>query len=612
MMPAPDYVQLEGRKLDEFLNHRGNFTLEERELFKKLCSFWETVIPYRRFLRHVGENTENERILNSLLSKLYQAGVGVIKSGKGEDGSLVPDGIVLTSDRSARFYKYAVDEYLRTVRHDLDRPLPFVGELARIGLQVPEVYLTDIAATEIATLLSESHEDDDRILRITTPSRLQVIITANYVRSFLGLAMRKLRHLLGNTNTLAAVARLLDTSLTALQGKLQGKEPRFWFRLTETILTEREQLATQRSVPVEDEFFAAAEVLHAFVDGQITEFKRRKRAEQERIETIQSILSMISQLDSPVMAISDLRSLIESYREVFDDDFEAFRRDFFETALQPPQRRKLAILHEFDDVFVHRDRLYPFFLSEIERLHDELRRHYIDLMRYSIRGKRRDDAFYSYAAFVADIEEKAKHDEPLFDLMYGSPEIMSEALLHWAKKQGFVTDQGQLRKLLGRHFIPGTTSFVSMDILLDLRLDEIFESAFRSLSPVRQFVYKIFGRYEALRERYTAEHAGRNASDSIWKPTDDPARGTIADDSGGMRRDKENVIPAATAGSGKNPATFPSAATRKRPSLSGTRARSGNKSSDMSKVDTKPNKQRQYTRRESERAWEEFKRRIES
>lgn len=609
-MPAPDYVQLDGRKLDEFLNHRGNFTPDERAVFQKLCSSWEPFIPYRRFLRHIGENTENQRVLDNLLTKLYHAGVGVVTTGKADDGTLVPQGIVLTSDRSQRFYKCAIEEYIRTLRHDLDRPLPFADKLAENGLRIPEGYLTDIQATDIASLLSESGDGDDRILRIATPSGLHLVITADFVRSFLALAMRKLRHLLGNSNTLAAVARLLDTSLTALRQKLEGKEPRFWFRLTETILGERDQLSAQRTVPVDSDFFAAAEVLHAFVNGQIIEFRRRKEAEQERTDTINSILTMISDQNSPVMAISELRSLIESYREVFPDDFDAFRHEFFETALQPSSRRKLVVLQEFDDSFIHRDRLYPLFLSEIERLHAELRRHYVEAMRNHIRGKRRHDAFFSYERFVSDIEETLKQHQPMFSLMYESPEIMSEALLHWAKEQGFAGDQGQLRRLLARHFVPGTTRFVSIDILLDLRLDEIFETSFGSLSPLWQIIYRLFGRYETFRERYTTEHAKRKEPDAVWKPS---SRSSQAEDveasSGSHTRGKRSERPLRGSRT-DGPSPLPgSSSGRRQPVLTDLSKRAG---SAKHRDKSQKKQQRYYTRRESERAWEEFKRRLES
>ena len=612
MMQAPDYVRLDGRRLDEFLNHRGNFTPDERGMFQKLCSSWEPVIPYQRFLRFVGETAENQRTLDSLLTKLYQAGVGVVTTGKAEDGTLVREGIVLTSDRSARFYRCALDEYVRTLRHDPDQPLPFAGTLAEQGLQIPEAYLTDIEATDIASLLSDAGENSDRILRITTPSGLQLIITEDFVRRFLGLAMQKLRHLLSNSNTLAAVARLLDSSLTALQNEIEGKEPKFWFRLTETILAERDHLSAQRTVPVNQEFFAAAEILHAFVNGQITEFRRRKEAEQERIETINAVLAMISRRDAPVMAIDELKSLIESYREVFTEDFDSFRHDFFETALQPAARRRLAVLQEFDDIFIHRDRLYPFFLSEIERLNNELRHEYLEAMRSHIRSKRRYDAFFSYARFVSDIEDTLRQREPLFFLMYESPEVMSEALLHWAKQQGVATDQAQLRKLLSRHFVPGTTRFVSIDILLDLNLEEIFETAFRSLSPLWQIIYRLFGRYEALRQRYTAEQAKRNEPEAVWKPSGGSTERKSSGQAGGtgtsergiasVQQQKDDTPLSSLSRTGK---------AKKQPVLADL-PRQAAKSAAGQSSRSKPKKQRQYTRRESERAWEEFKRRIES
>lgn len=598
---APDFVHLNEHKRDQFLSQRGNFTPAERALFHQLCNMWESLIPYQRFLRMAsGDGGDVRHTLKSLVEKLYRGRIAVTITETNEDGESAPAAIALTNENSSRFYYLAVDEYFRHSERDPDAPLPFADVLRKDDLRIPEAFLTDIASSDTASILADHAEGDQgRIYRVSVSSGKQLIVTSGKVRSFIALAMQKLRHMLSNANILTAISREVDSSLTALRKEITGKDSRFWYSLSEAILSARSRLEAQRNVPVTEEFFCSAEILHAFITGQLSAINRQREAEQERRERIEGILAKLAKRDEPTIPKHELRQLIEGYRAEYEEDFERFRNDFFDMALKPPPRRQLSILLELDDEFIHRDRLYPLFLDKLETLRLHYGSLYLKLMRQHIRGGRSHsvEAFYSYDSLLGDLERRLKDDDPRFLQMYESPDIMGEALVHWARQKQYVKDTESLRKLLLRHFAPGAGArFYDLAVLFDLHLERLFEDAFRTLSPIRQIVYRLFGRYEAMRERYGQESRKASVAPAGW------ARGTERVDEGS---------PPADRASGRPPSGSRRVAAGKgRPGkerVSRPRQRRG---PDSATRETPAAKTRIYTREESDEAWEEFKRHI--
>ena len=594
---VPDFVRLDEHRRDQYLSHRGNFTPDERALFHQLCNMWESVIPYQRFVRMAsGDRGDVRHTLTALLEKLYRAEIAVTVTQTNEDGEPIPDGIALTNESSVRFFYLAADEYFRHSERNLDVPLPFADVLRKDGLRIPEAFLTDISSSDIASILADRPGADEvRIYRVSVSSGKQLIVTSGKVRSFLALAMQHLRHMLSNANILTAVSREVDSTLTALRKEIQDKDPRFWYLLSESILSARSRLEAQRNVPVTEEFFCAAEVLHAFVNGQLNAINQRREAEQERRERIEGILSMIARRKEPTMPTRELRELIEGYRAEYGEDFEQFRNDFFEIALQPPPRRKLPMLFELDGLFVHRDRLYPLFLDRLESLRLYYGSLYRKLMRQHIcRGRAQSvEALYSYESLANDLQERLRRDDPHFLQMYESPDIMGEALVHWARQRQYAADTESLRKLLLRHFAPGAGArFYDLAVLLDLHMARVFDDAFRSLSPIRQMIYRLFGRYETMRDRYDQESRKVSTAPTGW------SQGTPARDETASSPDSTTDRP-------------PSATTDRTPAKS-RRARESRqrRRSDSAAKEGPTPKARAYTREESDEAWEEFKRHI--
>ncbi len=593
---VPDFVRLDEHRRDQYLSHRGNFTPDERALFHRLCNMWEALIPYRRFLRMAaGDHGDTRHTLATLIEKLYRAGIAVTITRTNDDGEPVPEGIALTNENSLRFFYLAVDERFRHSERNLDAPLPFADTLREEGLRVPEPFLTDVDSSEIASILAErSDGDETKIYRVSVSSGKQLVVTSGKVRSFLGLAMQKLRHMLSNANVLTAVSRVVDSTLTALRKEILDKDPRFWFLLSDSILAARSRLEEQRNVPVTEEFFCSAELLHAFVNGRLNAINQQREAEQERRERIEGILSMLARRKEPTIPTRELRELIEGYRAEYGEEFDRFRSDFFDLALQPAPRRKLSVLVELDGVFVHRDRLYPLFLDRLESLRLYYGSLYRKLMRQHIcRGRSHGvEALYSYDNLVSDLEQRLRVDDPLFLQMYESPDIMGEALVHWGRQKQYATDTDSLRKLLLRHFTPGAGArFYDLAVLLDLHMARLFDDAFRSLSAIRQVIYRLFGRYEAMRERFDQESGRVSTAPGSW------SRETTGDDESASSAGRSTDI--APPWTGTTPA-------RQRQNTGSRRRRAPESGAGQ----TPAPKARNYTRAESDEAWEEFKRHI--
>lgn len=612
MIAAPDYTLLEAREKDEFLNYRGNFTPDERALFHQLCAVWEPLIPYERFVsRASAQRGDSRHAADSLLQKLYRVRLAVVLTGTNNHGDLVPQKIALTEENSRRFVALAVDEFFQRVHKNPENPLPFSHILEDEGLQIPDSFLADVPTERITEVLSEPSQDELQIYRITVSPGSQVIVTSSRIRSFLGLAMKKLRYLLSNANILAAVAREMNSSITALQKNIDDKEPKFWYALTNSLISTRRHLEAQRSVPVTEELFASAEILHAFVEGHIHAFKQRKEAERARHEHIEAILSAIESRDDPKMPVAELRSLLDSFAAEYGDSFETFKSEFHKAALEPPSGRKLAVLNHFGEFLIHRIRLYPVFLERLEALHHEMGSVYRRLMRQHIRGGggRRITAFYSHDNFCDDIAERLKKHDPLFLSMYQSPEIVSESVVHWATEKGHARDLDQVKKLLQRHFRPGTTKFVELPVLLDLRLNEIYDRAFQDLSALRQILYRLFGRYEAMRERFAEETRKYEQPEGVLRLANTAkstqGRATSSDQKTAAGKPAGGQPP--LQGRNRNRNRGRESQTVSRRSHHGSQARWEKQSSQ--RVEQKAPK-RSYTRKESEEAWQEFKKHL--
>ncbi len=587
-MQPPEYVSFSARDRDQFLSQLGSFSSEERAVFHRLCSAWQTLIPVERFISQLpGDRGDALRTTLNLVQKLWKARVAVLLTKPdGEDRT--PVSIALTDERSERFYELSLEELIDRFRADPSLPLPREATLAESGLEIPDEHCENISTVELTTMIA-GDLPLQAIYRITTPSGTRLMVPGSRLRGFPGFTIQRMRYDLTNSNLAAAVSRILHSSITELRQGTTTKDPRFWFSLTGTVLSNRASLEAQRSIPVSQDFFVAAEFLNAFVDGQLTHLRRKKELETRIRDDCKTVITTIAGRTDGYIARDELEQLLEGFREEYDEHFAGFRKHFFETALSAPTRKVVGTLVELAEGFFHRDSVYRFFLDQLEQTSRVFAEQYRGMLSAHIRSGSREhsDVFFSREGLVADLHDRLKEENARLHELLNSPEVIAEAVVIWAREQGPIKDVDELKRIMQRHFMPGTTQFYDLAVMLDLNLLELFDRSFRSLSPLRQIIYRLFGRHEALRARFIEEAS---------KATLPPAA-SRRDAGASPRRETRPVAEPRTA----------------RPRGSAPRSRGTGQPGTQRPGATrtsKPPGPRQYTRRDQDKAWDEFRKRI--
>ncbi len=417
------------------------------------------------------------------------------------------------------------------------------------------------------------------------------MVPGSRLRSFPGFAIQRIRYDLTNSNLAAAVSRILHSSITELKQGITNKDPRFWFSLTGTVLSNRDALEAQRSIPVSRDFFVASEFLHAYVDGQLTNLRRKKELDTRIRDDCKTVLTNIASRSDGYISRDELEQLLEGFKEEYEEQFPQFRSRFLETALTAPSRKVVGELVELTDGFFHRQSIYRFFIDELEQTARNYNETYRSMLSQHIRSGSREhrDVFFSREGLVTDVRDRLRMDNPrLFELL-NSPEVVAEAIVIWAREQGPIKDVEELKRIMQRHFMPGTTQFYDLAVLFDLNMLELFDRSFRNLSPVRQIFYRLFGRHEALRSRFVEE-----ASKATLPPkaSREPLSAPKQSESvrSGRRTQASGSAAASRTGRPASPAKSPA--------------------QEREKGGAKPSPSKQYTRLDQDKAWDEFKKRI--
>lgn len=590
----PEYISFSTRDRDQFLSQLGSFSSEERAIFHRMCSAWQALIPVDRFVAQVpGDGSETLRTTVSLVSKLWKAHVAVLLT-KPDGEDRMPVSIALTDERDRRYYELSLEELVDRFRADPSLPLPREAMLAEEGLDIPEEHFTNLTTAELTTLIA-GDAPVQPMYRITTPSGTRIMVPGSRLRNFPGFSIQRLRYDLTNSNLAAAVSRILHSSLTELRQGTSTKDPRFWFSLTGTVLSNRAALEAQRSIPISQDFFVAAEFLNAYVDGQLTNLRRKKELETRIREDYKTVLTSISSRTDGYISREDLEQLLEGFREEYDEHYAQFRSRFLEEALKAPTRKVVGELVEMTDGYFHRQSVYRFFLDQLEQSSRAYRELYRSMLSLHIRSGSREhrDVFFSREGLVADLHDRLRADNArLFELL-NSPDVIAEAVVIWAREQGPIKDVDELKRIMQRHFMTGTTQFYDLAVMLDMNLLELFDRAFRGLSPIRQIIYRLFGRHEALRARFIDE-----ASKATLPPV--ASRKAVV-----APRASDTTPGAARTRSARPMSGVPGSGSRAAASGSGT-------SAPRSRGQKKPGttQSRQYTRRDQDKAWDEFRKRI--
>lgn len=511
-MKRPAYIDLGDREREEFLSQRGNFTPDERTIFRELAGSWEPRIDYDRFIKRVRE-TGGAALVKSLMSKLYQARVGILRT-KVIDGERRPVSLLLLEEGGFDFYFEALQEAFVNLNDSIVNPLPLASRLTEQGLEVPEGYVTTVDNEALAGCFKEKREEERKILGLNSLNGAVLLLPNNNLRTFINIAILKIRYYMSNTSLLESMAKYQDTSLMAIKQNLGGKEPSFWLNLTSTIVDKRKELQSSRNVSIDKDFYHAAYLLRRLVTAQIEEAKERKQQQKERELDLETVAMTIKRSETPLLDQGEVNEIIDRSAEKYGDDRDSFREEFYERYVHAKGKRSLPKVVMVDSMYIHRDNFYPVFLERFQVVGSELRRHYKEKMETELKagGAGGNPVFFSHENFENDIRDEVERRDSFVSAVLSKPAVLAEAVILNAKQRKQVKSLDDLKKQLSIYFNPESMKLLDLPTVFNLSLGEIYDDAFEKLHILRRIWVRLTGKYNAVRDKYVSRSVLRSTA----------------------------------------------------------------------------------------------------
>jgi len=562
----PSYFRKDRVGRDEFLSQLGHFGEEHRALFNQLCDMWEPDMPYSKFFAKAGHEYLNaEATLHTLMTHLEKGNCGLISTIV-KDGQLEKDRIILTDRDSPRFFYWLVENRWQLCRVSDRKSYPSLSSFKkRDGF--PNDVLQPLSLTELSRTFFQSHLDEVIMYALPDLDGKTLIVTPAVLPVMVEISRYKIRANLANSPMQPHLARILGTVVSSLRKSLEKEENLFWNKISEALINNRDDLLAKRA-NINPEIFIAAKILIIFTRNELKEAEQRREQDAEKRETIQGILLHISQKDDFLMPPREFDEQFEPYNEKWPDLKALFLTHF----MKPSGRTGLPPVINIGEDYMYRDHLYPLFKTWHRTAELELKEFYLNMIERILRTNNKDKitAFTGMERFRSDIRERLAAEFQILSDMLSKPRIVSEGIIHYATKVLKISDMDRVKKLLEQYFESGTIRFKNPDILFDLNPEPMFKAAFHRLSWLRRIILRIFGRYDSYLQMLNPVVSTQN-----------PARNSV------QKPDTLHEAP--------------------RPYRAGRISGDGVMASAVGKRKQLGNKKKNYSAKQQEKAWDEFK-----
>jgi len=581
----PEFISFDDRQREQYLSQLGTFSPGEREIFRQLCRNWQERIPYKRFAASTGVETGGNAELISLMKKLRREHIGIMRTTVADDRR-IPDALVIAVANSEPFYVELVDEYFVDLRESILNPLPLQSTIYEEVGNIPKEFIESVDVERLADYV-DAPDETRKIIRVPGHRGEGILITSTNLRAAVTIAILKMRYYLSNTSLLGFLAKTIDTSLLDLKKRIAGKEPRFWLDLTRTVGRSYGDISAARTLAVDDAFFHSAALLQIIIEAQIEGATKKKKEKEERELDLQAVAMAIKESPEILVEQIDLSRIIEGQREKYGDGFEGFREEFYERYVKARDGNALPQIVLLEKNYIHRDNIFPSFLSSFKELERSMSAYFTDLMEQQLKSNQRNKVFYSIENFDQAIREVVGRTDPLVYALMQKPAVLAEALIHDARRRNLTKNVTDLKQRLSIYFDPSDMKPLPPHEWFDLQIMQIFETAFNRLHILRRIWIRITGKYESFKTKYV----GRPVS-SAGVRTSPPISG--ATDSGGEQSGTATAHRSRSPGAGS---------VRSAPAR-----RSRTKTPPTAKPTVKPTPAipKEYSKRQVDSAWESF------
>lgn len=569
---APEYVTADTKEREEFLSQHGNFTPGEREIFHFLCGQWQPRIPYGRISAgaNLGLGNKKGEFLG-LMAKLRKGRVGVLRTST-ENGRRTEAYVVLASEGDIRFYSHLLDEETDRLAEEIPGMPPIEKIIAGRGVEIPDRHVRAFSYDEVVAAVDGRMAAPRMILRLPAAAGQAILLSPISIEAYPARSRDNLRALLSDSQLLSAVAKACDSSVGKLKTVLESDHASAWAGLTKCIFDARKALETSETIAVPKALYAAAAVVHRVSVSRVSSDRERIKQEKERLQNLEVIAAEIRSGSRHVLRQSELDEVLEEYRAKYGTEFEDFRDEFYTRYTTPKERRNLAAIQPLGTLYVHRDNLYQVFLDRFQDAQADLYTYYLGLMGEFIRSRDSREVFSSYQSFCNDIRARLPKVDEILGELFMKPFLLAEVIIYGEKKRRKVSSIDEVRTILARFFVSDQMELRDFAVIFELNMLELFETAHVQLPLLLQIWHKITGKYESLRETVKRRSGSRLPGFRDTEPEASRPEPIRQRDGGETQRRGGGVATA-----------------RRR----------------RTHTDT-PQKVKYYTRKDQERAWQEF------
>ncbi len=496
---APEYVTMDEKAREEFLSDLGTFSPAEREIFHRLCMMWAPEIPYSRA---AGGISSDQNTLDRLLEKLRARGYGLVRTAV-EGRRLEKTAVVLTGRWDRRFAVTLLDEEVSRLIEDGGQYFATEDQLIERGVAIPSEFISDGNYDALARAYTDEPGNSAEIFRLKGLNGATHLVSARFARRFVTGAMERVRTQCVNATLLELLAKFRDASLTETRSAVVSKDPLTWLDLTTMLVDRRAAIDAKRNVVIEEGLYQAAVIVRGFLQSEIAETKRRKKAADERRADFAGIVQAIRESHSSLITQEELALIVHRVKPKYDDEFDEFAKEFYELALTATGKRSLPIILRLGDRYIHRDHILGEFRRRIADASLDLGEEYTSRMNSQLRHTSpSDNAFLSRDNFESDIAARIRAADSYLWQLLEKPGLFAEAVIQGIKREKGAATIDEIRATLSNYIDVGEGEFLPLSHLLDLNMVSIYETAFQRLPVLRQLFYRISGRYETYKGKY--------------------------------------------------------------------------------------------------------------
>jgi hypothetical protein len=584
MTTAPDYVGFEPRARDELLSQIGGFAPTERDLFQRLCDMWAPRIDARHVVS-TGEASPEQVLaaLERLMSKLRTAQIGFLTHIETESGP-TPEHVVLTSRGSLVFWAHVTGEAVARLARKGFQMLPSEERLKAAHALPPDYHCFESSSSQLVQAYAGT-VTEPTIFRLRLLDKYQIIYTNDTAHQLVNRAIAVLRRDIMERGLVDELARLADTSITEMRGRLDSKAPDVWLDLARTVVQERATIAWRKTFEESDEIFQLAYLVMIYVDAKIGAAKEQQESEAVVQEEIETIGNMVMQASGGMMEDDAFAALVGEAQERLGSQAGLLVKKLNDELLTPRSRRRLPTVVLLHEKYIHSVRVRSVF--ETARLESSraLTAEYTDIMEAYLRGRTAEigEVFNSRDLLNEDIASRIRRGYPLLAALIARPQLLAEAIILDAKQKREGMSPEDLKAVLAAYFDVTSSQLLPLNQLLGIDIVAIFDDAYSNTSVFRQLFLRLSGRHESLRANYVRRFGPRRSR---------------------KRMDAESAPPAGARSGSPGPGD-----------QSGTRTRgTGNRSHKPEtikrdrpqRISATPSRPRAKSPREIDQVWEEF------